>query len=245
MNKIQPDFIDREMGAVDSSMDQQVALYMAKVMGWMCVGLLTTFATMMLCLTSQTLMYTLVRSQLMYGVFIAQFIVVIAMTAGMRKFSPAVATVMFMVYSALTGVTFVSLFTLFTMSSLITVFAMTAGIFILMAVYGFVTKRDLTRIGSLALFALLGIIVAGIFNLFILNSMLDFIICAVGIVIFIVLIAYDTQKIKGFYMGALASGEDDLSPNVQKLAIYGALTLYLDFINLFLKLLRIFGKRRS
>lgn len=222
---------------------QRVALYLARVMGWMCVGLLTTLAV---ALASVALLGDLfLTTNAVYGVVIAQLVVVLAMSAGMRRMGPAVATVLFMVYAALTGVTFSALFFLFELSSLVYVFGFTAAVFVGMSVYGFVTRKDLTRMGSLLLFGLLGIILAGVVNLFLRSSMLDFAVTSIGILIFIGLIAYDTQKIKNIYLGASEAGYEDEHPELQKYAIYGAFTLYLDFINLFLKLLRLLGRRRN
>ena len=113
-----------------------------------------------------------------------------------------------------------------------------------MSVYGFVTKKDLTTIGRLCFFALIGIVVAMVANFFLGNAMVDFAITVIGVVVFIGLIAYDTQNIKGIYRQATVNGYDEHSAEVRKLAIIGALKLYLDFINLFLMLLRLLGRRR-
>lgn len=224
---------------------QRVSLYLAKVMGWMCVGLLTTLAATLICLAMPSVARMLYSGNMVYAVVIAQLVVVVAMSAGMRRMSPAVATVMFMLYAALTGVTFTALGLLFGLASLFFVFGLTAFIFVGMAIYGFVTRKDLTRAGSLAFFGLLGIILAGVVNWFLGSAMVDFAVTVIGIVIFIVLTAYDTQKIKNIYLSAADAGVDDDHPELRKLAIYGAFTLYLDFINLFLKLLRLLGRRRN
>ena len=227
------------------SRDQRVALYLAKVMGWMCLGLFTTFVSCFLCLAVPSIFYTLISSTtIMYGIMFAQVGVVIAMGAAINRISAGTATVLFMVYAALTGVTFTVFTILFEMISILYVFGLTALIFVALSVYGFITKRDLTRVGTLAMFGLFGIIIGSLVNMFIGNSVMDLAITAIGIVIFIVLIAYDTQKIKGIYIQTIAQGYDEDSQQVRKLAIFGALTLYLDFINLFLKLLRLLGKRR-
>lgn len=229
--------------------EQRVAVYLAKVMGWMCVGLLTTLVVGMLCLagmlSNEQVYNALTSNSVLFGVIIAQIVVVIAMSAAMNKINAATATVMFMAYAALTGVTMSFIALWYTGESILFVFGLTAFIFVSMSVYGFVTKKDLTRIGSLAIFALMGIILGSVVNMFLRNTMFDLAITCIGIVIFIILIAYDTQKIKGFYTGAIQAGFDEDSDPVRKLAIFGALSLYLDFINLFLKLLRLFGKRRG
>lgn len=225
--------------------ERRVATYLAKVMGWMCVGLLTTLVSAMLCLTSEAVISFFYGTSAIYAVCIAQLVVVAGMSFALNKIGPATATVLFMVYAALTGVTFSALALLFELGSIVLVFGVTAVIFVAMSVYGFATRRDLTRIGTLALFGLLGIILAGVVNLFLNSGMLGFAVTCIGIVIFIALTAYDTQKIKEIYIQAVRQGYDEDSPEVRKVAILGALTLYLDFINLFLKLLTLLGKRRN
>lgn len=227
-------------------LEARSAAYVTRVMGWMCLGLLTTLVAAVLTLASPTIF------SLVYGsgysviaIFIVEFALVIALSAALHKLSPAVATVLFMLYAAVTGLTFSVLALAYDLQSIILAFGVTAGIFLMMALYGFITHRDLTKMGSLLFFGLLGILVAGVANWFLQNSMLDFIITCVGVVIFIGLIAYDTQKIKGIYQQAVVSGRGDDDAMVHKLAIYGALALYLDFINLFLRILRIFGRKRN
>lgn len=154
------------------------------------------------------------------------------------KNNAILAGILFAVYSYLTGVTCSVLFLVYTGSSMASIFLITAGIFAVMAVFGLVTKKDLSTAGSILLMGLLGIVIAGFVNLFLLkNSMLDTIICAIGVLIFVGLTAYDTQKIKR--MAAISN-----ESNVLTLALFGAFQLYLDFINLFLKLVRLFGKRK-
>ncbi len=146
--------------------------------------------------------------------------------------------VLFAVYSYITGVTFSVLFMVYTTASITTIFGTTAVIFAVMAIYGLITKRDLSSVGNILFMGLLGIIIVGFVNLFLLrSSMLDTVICGIGVIIFVGLTAYDTQKIKSM----VSYANDD---NVLSLAMFGAFELYLDFINLFLKLLRLFGKRK-
>ena len=221
------------------------ALYLAKVMGWMCVGLLTTVVAAMAVLSIEGLQIMIFNAGPgIMLIFIAQFALVIALSAGIGRMSPATATVMFMAYSALTGFTLSVLVFVSDMGSLVLAFATTTCVFLVMSVYGFVTKKDLTQIGRLAFFGLIGIIIAGIVNLFLGSSMMDFGITVIGVVVFIGLIAYDTQNIKGLYQNAIMRGHDEYSDEVRKLAIIGALKLYLDFINLFIMLLRLLSRRR-
>lgn len=227
------------------NIETRVAKYLSKVIGWMCLGLFTTFVATLMCLAIPSVLYVITSgSAVMYAIFIAQLALVFGLSFAVNKLSPAAATVMFMLYSALTGVTMALLSLIFRLDSIIFVFLLTAAIFAALSLYGFVTKKDLTRIGTLAIFGLFGIIIASIVNMFLRNPMFDLIVTCVGIVIFLILIAYDTQKIKGFYLSATNSGLSDEDPHVRKLAIIGALTLYLDFINLFIRLLSILGKRK-
>jgi FtsH-binding integral membrane protein len=147
--------------------------------------------------------------------------------------------VAFIIYSIVSGLTLSVIFLVYTIASIIATFFITAGVFGAMSAYGYFTKRDLTTMGNLLIMALLGLIIASVVNLFYFNSLLDWVITYAGVVIFVGLTAYDTQKIKnGNIIGNAGTDED------KKEAIMGALTLYLDFINLFLKLLRIFGKKK-
>ncbi|MGI6403395.1 MAG: Bax inhibitor-1 family protein [Oscillospiraceae bacterium] len=222
------------------------AIYLAKVMGWMCVGLFTTVVSAMLCLAIPALWQLVFGSGIgFFGVLIAQVVLVLALSARIHRMSAATATVMFMLYSAVTGLTMSALTVAYRLDSIILSFGVTTALFLVMSLYGLVTRKDLSRWGSLLFFGLLGIILAGVVNLFLGSSTMDFLITVVGILIFIGLIAYDTQKIKAIYQSSLAQGYDDEDDLLRKLAIFGALTLYLDFINLFLKLLRLLGRRRD
>jgi FtsH-binding integral membrane protein len=147
---------------------------------------------------------------------------------------------MFVIYSVVNGVVLSSLFLAYTMTSLATTFFVTAGTFGVMAVIGSVTKKDLTKIGSYALMGLIGIIIASVVNIFVGNGIADIVISVIGILIFVGLTAYDAQKIKQMMLEA-----DDVNDETQKLAVVGALSLYLDFVNLFLYLLRFFGRSRN
>ena len=156
-----------------------------------------------------------------------------------KKVSSATASVIFLLYAFLNGVTFSLIFVVYTQSSIALTFFVTAGMFGLTALYGYVTKRDLTTVGSIAMMALFGLILASIANIFLNNETVYWITTYAGILIFVALTAYDMQKIKEIDLTG-NEGTDDH----KKEAIMGALTLYLDFINLFIKLLRIFGKRK-
>lgn len=167
----------------------------------------------------------------------AELLIVLVSNWAVKKNNAILAGVLFAVYSYLTGVTFSVLFMVFTTTSITTIFLLTAALFGIMAVYGLATKKDLTSVGSLCFMGLIGIILAGVVNMFLRNSMFDTIISAVGVLVFVGLTAYDTQKIKKM----VAYSNDG---NVLSLALMGAFELYLDFINLFLKLLSLFGKKK-
>lgn len=173
-----------------------------------------------------------------YILIAAELGIVFASNWALRKNNTILAGVLFTAYSYLTGVTLSIIFMVFTTASIVAIFATTAVVFAIMAVYGMVTKKDLSSIGNLCLMGLIGIILVGVVNIFFLKStMLDTAISAIGVLIFVGLTAYDTQKIKK--MVAVSNNQ-----NVNSLALYGAFELYLDFINLFLKLLNLLGKRK-
>jgi len=230
--------LEEQAGALEA----RSALYMAKVMGWMCVGLLTTVVSAMLCLAVEQI--SLMVSYGFITIIVAQLICVMILSLAIGKMSPAMATVMFMLYSALTGLTMSVFVLIYDLSTIALAFGIAAGIFLTMSVYGFVTQKDLSSYRRLLLFALIGLILSGIVNMLLRNAFFDFLICCAGVLIFIGLTAYDTQKIKAIYQTAIVSGSDEESDEIRKLAIIGALMLYLDFINIFLYILRLLGRRR-
>lgn len=176
---------------------------------------------------------------LLWATLIAQIGLVVWLSARLVKMSMTGATILFIIYSALMGVTMSSIFMIYTTASIASVFFITAGTFLVMSLIGYFTRIDLTRIGSILFMALIGLIIASVVNLFLNNEVLYWVISYVGVLIFVGLTAYDTQKIK--QMVAEYGSVDEMG---HKLALFGALSLYLDFINLFLYLLRIFGDRR-
>ena len=206
-----------------------------KMFTWLFIGLLITFASGYALTLNEQLMIQV----LALGILpIAIIEIVIALVLGIRlaKMHPLTMKILYIIYSILTGVTFSVIFVAFEVSSLISIFIITAIIFALLAFYGYTTKRDLTKIGTIALIALHAIIIAGILNIFIFKStMFDTVLTMLGVLIFIAYIAYDVNKVKQLM---LAIGEE-------KAAVYGAFQLYLDFINLFIRLLELFGKRRD
>lgn len=176
---------------------------------------------------------------LMIGLFVVQIGLVISLTAAVAKMSPGVATALFVAYSALNGVTMSVIFWVYTDASITSTFFITAATFGVMSVFGFVTKRDLTKMGNLLIMALIGFVIASLVNVFLQSSGLYWLLTFAGIVIFVGLVAWDTQRIKQMAMTGVTDGRARTA-----IAILGALRLYLDFINLFLLLLRLFGRRR-
>jgi uncharacterized protein len=203
---------------------------------WMTLGLAVTGLTALGMASSQAAMEVLLGNRILfYGLLFAQLGVVFAFGAVAQRASTPVVAGMFFLYAALTGVTFSTLFLVYTASSIASVFFVTAGAFGGLSAVGLVTKRDLGAVGRFAIFALFGILIAMLVNIFVQSSGLGLLISIGGVLVFGALTAYDTQKLKNMF----ASGEAHAN-----LPLVGALTLYLDFVNMFLFLLRLFGDRR-
>ncbi|MCQ2291480.1 MAG: Bax inhibitor-1/YccA family protein [Muribaculaceae bacterium] len=220
------------------SMSSYIAKTMQRVFGKMFLGILVTAFVSLGIASSPSLLEMIFSSRAIFWVLIiAQFGVVIWLSAGINKMSATTASLLFYVYSALTGVTLTPIFFVYTGDSIVKTFFITSATFGVMAAYGYITKKDLSKMGSILFMALIGLIVVSLVNFFLASPALTWAISLAGVAIFVGLTAWDTQKIKQM---ALETDEQ----NVGKLAAIGALTLYLDFINLFLYLLRIFGSRR-
>ena len=214
---------------------------MRKVYVWMALALVITGFTAFGIASNPGIAYTIVTNQVLFwGLIIAEFGLVIAISGAINKLSTATATLLFVLYSIINGATLSVIFMVYTLTSIASVFFITAGLFGVMAFIGYTTKTDLTSIGKVLFMALIGIVLATIVNLFIGSSMLNMIVSYIGVVVFTGLTAYDSQKIKNMLYEA-----DDMDEGMQKIALLGSLTLYLDFINLFLMLLRIFGNNRD
>lgn len=207
----------------------------SKVFMWMFIGLAITFGVGYYVSINPNMIFNIFGSY--YWVLaIAEIVVVIWLSARIRKMKPMTAKILFCVYSFLTGLTFSSIFIVYEVASIIYVFGITALIFLIFALIGYFTKIDLTKIGVYLFMILLGIIICSIINLFIGNQTFDLVLTIICLIVFIIYIAYDIQIIKrNLYM---IDQEDNL-------AIYGALQLYLDFINIFIRLIQIFGKSRD
>jgi hypothetical protein len=219
----------------------EVARFMTRVYGWMSLALVVTGLVALYTASSATLLELIFGNRIgMWVLIIGTFLLVGWMTMAIRTMSPTLATVLFMAYAALNGMLFSSILLVYTGQSIALTFFITAGTFAAMSVYGYTTKADLTKLGSLAIMALVGVIIASIVNIFMESETLYWIISYAGVAIFVALVAYDTQKIKDIAIYGF-----DGEASEKKASIIGALSLYLDFINLFLFLLRLFGSRRD
>lgn len=208
---------------------------------WMTLALIITgFVSMYVAQSYQLVSFIFGNKLALWGMLIAELAVVFYLSARINSISFTKATVMFIIYSILNGATLTSIFLVYTMSSIASTFFVAAGTFGVMALYGYVTKSDLTRIGNICLMALIGLIIATLVSMFWQNSMLQMIITYAGVILFVGLTAYDSQKIKRL----LTADGIEVTEETQKIALLGALTLYLDFINLFLYLLRLLGDRK-
>jgi FtsH-binding integral membrane protein len=215
--------------------------FLARVYQWMAVGLLVTAIVAYLTATTPALLSFVFGNRLVFwGLVIAELALVWSISARATSMDPGTATGLFLLYSALNGLTLAAVFLVFTGASLASTFVVTAGTFAATSIYGYVTKRDLTSLGSFLFMGLIGLILASVVNLFLRNETVYWVTSYIGVFIFVGLTAYDTQRLKAMGARAAAHGE-----RVGALAIVGALALYLDFVNLFLYLLRIFGNRRS
>ena len=213
--------------------------FMTKVFAWMFIGLAITGGVAALIGSNDALLTDITESPgILIGVVIGQLVLVIALVAAINRMPVGLAMLLFFVYSATVGVTFALLFELYTTESIFTAFLVTAGMFGALAAFGAVTKMDLTKVGAIAFMALIGLILATIVNIFWANETLYWVTTYAGVLIFSALTAYDMQKITQLSKAGL-EGEAE-----SRAAIIGALSLYLDFINLFIFLLRIFGRAR-
>ena len=213
-------------------MNKQTLL--SKVFMWMCIGLLVTFLTGYVVSLNPNMLLSLFGGVGYVFCVICELLLVIFLSARISKMSPTTAKVSFLLYSFVTGLTFASIFIVYELTSIIYVFLITALVFGVFAFIGSSTKLDLTKTGTYLLMALLSVLICTILNMFIKSSSFDFVISVISVLIFIGFTAYDVQRVLRLY-------DNNVLPE-ENLAIYGALDLYLDFINIFLELLKFFGK---
>src|SRR4051812_48661505 len=225
------------ISASTAEMEQRTRAFVRGVYGWMFGGLLTTaFAALWVVMSPAMQQIVLGTPMVRFGLMFAELGIVFWLSFRIRTMAPQTAAAAFLVYSLLNGLTLSVIFWAYTGGSILMAFATAAGMFAAMSIYGAVTKRDLTSIGSFFMMGLFGIVICMFANFFLKSSGLDFVISILGVFIFLGLTAWDNQKLK---VMATATG-----PEQESFAVIGALMLYLDFINLFLFLLRLFGGRR-
>ncbi len=215
-------------------------IYLTRVYNWMALALFITGLMAYYAAESEQIRNLIFGSRFVFfGLIIGELLLVVYLSRSIQKISQSTAIFMFLVYAVLNGLTMSVIFMMYTTESIASTFYITAGTFGVMSLYGYYTKNDLTKIGNLAMMGLIGVIIASIVNMFFQNDMMGWIVTYIGVAVFVGLTAYDTQKLKEIGANGFRNGE-----SMEKIAIMGALTLYLDFINLFLFLLRIFGDRR-
>jgi len=218
--------------------EAQVAGFLRSVYGWMCLGLAITAGTALWVSNTPGLVQSIASNRLLFwGILIAQFGVVIYLSARVQRLAPATAGLLFTGYSALTGVFLSLLLLIYTAQSIASTFLVSASMFGALALYGTVTRRDLSGLGQFAMMGLFGVLIASVVGIFWQNSMFQFVLSVCGVVVFTGLTAWDAQRLRALAL-ALPEGRSG------SYAIVGALKLYLDFINLFLFLLNLFGRRR-
>ncbi|MFO7816904.1 MAG: Bax inhibitor-1/YccA family protein [Thermodesulfobacteriota bacterium] len=225
-----------------STRSEALNAFMRGVYMWMGAGLGLTAITAYTVASTPTLAQAIFSNQLLFwGLIIGELLLVVAISGGISKMSAQTATGLFLLYSGLNGVTLSAILLLYTATSIASTFVVCAGMFGAMSIYGMTTKKDLTSWGSFLFMGLVGVILASVVNIFLRSPALNFAISGIGVLVFVGLTAYDTQKLKS--MGESAPMDD--STAIRRGTILGALTLYLDFINLFLMLLRFFGQMRE
>ena len=218
--------------------DERVSSFLRGVYGWMFGGLLVTAAVALATASSPALIQTLVSNRILFfGLFIAELALVYVVSAKVETLSPTASAGLFLLYSALNGITLSLILLVYTGGSIVTAFLTTAGMFGGLALYGTVTKRSMDGIGSFAMMGLFGVIIAMVVNYFLKSPALNFVMSVACVIVFTGLTAYDAQRLRK--MALAVDG-----PQAGSYAVSGALSLYLNFINLFLSLLRLFGNRR-
>ena len=228
--------------STESNMHSKAGLnaYISKVFGTMFLGLLVTAFAALFTATNDTMMELFYGNNLVFVLLIAELVIVFALSMRVGKMGYGATQAMFYLYSVINGITLASIFYVYELGTIYVSFFTAAISFGVMAIYGMVTNKDLTKIGNMLMMALIGVLVAMLINLFVGSETFDIVISFVAVAVFVGLVAYDTQKLKSYYYSS--AGDYQMQ---RKIAIMGALSLYLDFINIFLQLLRIFGSNRD
>ena len=214
----------------------EISKFFSKVFVWMFIGLAITFCTGALVASNPKALGTIFSFGGYIGIVIIELILVFVLSAFVHKMSPIAAKISFIVYSVVSGLTFSSIFVVYEIESIMVVFLMAAAIFFVLALIGYFTKADITKIGTILLVSLIVTIVLSIINIFVMSSSFNLVICLLALAIFMAYVCYDVQKLKAYYSNGLSN---------DNMVIYGALELYLDFINIFLRLLQLFGKSKD
>ena len=223
--------------AYDASIDMGLRKYMLGVYNYMALGVAITGLMAYVILTQPAIMQAIFGTGLMWVVMLAPLAFILVLNFGIHKLSASATQLMFWAFASVMGLSLSTIFITYTDASIARVFFITAGAFAGLSLYGYTTKRDLTGFGSFLIMGLIGLVIAMIVNMFLASSALDFAISVIGVLIFAGLTAYDTQRIKSMYY------EGDGAEVMTKKSVMGALSLYLDFINMFLMLLHLFGNR--
>jgi len=241
-NGVQVSELFPSLWATPEELDRATSACLSRVFLRMFAALLVTAAAAFAVVESIALQqFIFGNAYIFYGLIVAELVFVIAVAAGINRLSPVAANILFFSYAILNGLTISVIFFVYEIGVIYQAFAVTSLMFAGMALYGTITRRDLSTIGSICFMGLIGVIIASLGNFFFRSDAIDSIICYVGVLVFVGLTAYDTQRIKRMLRGAHAVSHAEA---IQKISIVGALTLYLDFINLFLKITRILGKRK-
>jgi len=219
----------------------QINEFIRSVYNWMAIGLGLTGFVAFYVSNSEAMMRLIFGNQLVFfGLIIGELVLVFSISAKVNKMQASTATSLFLLYAALNGATLSAIFLIYTRSSITSTFFICAATFVASSIFGMVTKRDLTSMGQFMFMGLIGIVIASVVNLFVRSSGMSLIVSYIGVVVFVGLTAYDTQKLRTM---AISQPDGLDGGTIRKGAILGALTLYLDFINLFLMMLRILGNR--
>jgi len=214
--------------------------FMYKVYGWMATALAITATTAFYIFKTPTLIQTILQPGVLMALVLGQLALVLFLSFMLKRMNFATAAMAFLLYSFFTGATLSSIFLVFTLPSIVATFVVAAGMFGVMALYGYLTNEDLSSMANILMMALIGLIIGLVVNMFLRSEAFDFVLSGIGVVVFAMLTAYDVQKIKQFGQSMIAHGE-----MAGKISILGALMLYLDFVNLFLYLLRFLGQRKN
>ena len=234
MNNDFSEFLDNESSAIKA-----MPKLMNKVFTWMFIGILVTAITSLITVNTPSLLNIVIGNiGVVIALIIAELALVFILSASARSLSYPTAIVAFMAYSIINGLTLSSIFLVYELSSIVNILFVTAGMFAILAVIGNTINIDLSRIGNILMIGLVGLLICSLINIFIMNSTFDLIVTIVGGLLFLVITVYDVQKIKNISNGITEN-------QVNNISIICALTLYLDFVNIFLRLLRLFGRRRD